>query len=123
MTRIIKKQRILLLVGLSMLVLQSCTTTSAGSRNDFAVPGCKKAWNEIAMQNTLGELKTLVKNDCAILYQRGWRLPITGGNKLPDVCVPAWNILKKDGQLGNVKFLVTHNCPVFYRKAWIVPPK
>lgn len=122
MIRIINKYRMLLLVGISMLVIQSCATAPTGSRKDFVVPGCENAWNDIAAAHALGELKILVKNDCSSLYQRGWRLPIIGGNDIPDVCNPAWETLKEDGQLYNVRFMVTHNCPVFYRKGWIVPP-
>ncbi|MEJ2633517.1 MAG: hypothetical protein P8011_16230 [Acidihalobacter sp.] len=122
----------LLLAGLLAVTLQSCAVVSVksygarpatGSQKDFAIPGCEKAWNEIAMTDDLYDLRTLIKNNCSNLYREGWRLPVTGGNDIPDACGSAWTNLKRDNQLRNVKFMVTHNCPVFYRKGWTIPSK
>jgi hypothetical protein len=108
-----------------MLVTQSCTTLSSGSRADYAIPGCERAWDSIARANGLKELKTLVVNDCSIMYQKGWRLPINknkGGVNNPELCDSAWNNLDANKQLDNTKFMITHNCPVFYRHDWVIPP-
>lgn len=110
---------------ISFLLLQACAT-STGSRADFAIPDCENAWNKIAQAHGLESLHILIGNDCANLYQQGWRLPINqnrGGTVDPQRCDPAWNSLKQAAQLENVKFMVTHNCPVFYRHGWIIPPR
>ena len=59
----------------------------------------------------INALAVLIRNDCAVLHRKGWRLG--GGNARQDVCTPAWNALVKAGQVTNVEFMVTHNCPVF----------
>jgi len=114
-------------LGISLLALsiQSCSLVSKGSRSDFAVPGCERAWEDINSANALSSLEILIINDCSNLYENEWRLPMNdnkGGAILPSVCNPAWEYLKRKGQLENVEFLVKHNCPVFYRHGWIVPP-
>ena len=111
------------LVVMSLLMLQAC---ASGSRSDFAIPGCEEVWNKIDAARGLDSLRVLIINDCANLYQAGWRLPINhnkGGNTKLKACEPAWNKLEQSGQLDNVKFLVTHNCPEFYRHGWILPPR
>jgi len=108
-----------------MLLTQSCALFSSGSRADYAIPGCERAWESIAKAKGLSDLKTLVINDCAVLYKEGWRLPIKnnkGGTDNAGVCNPAWNNLESKKQLDNVRFMITHNCPVFYRHGWVIPP-
>lgn len=118
--------RLIFILISTMLVTQSCALFSKGSRSDFAIPGCEKAWTDITKAGVQKDLETLVVNDCSVMYQQGWRLPInnnTGGATMPKVCGPAWNGLQSKQQLDNVKFMITHNCPVFYRHKWIIPPK
>ncbi len=88
----------------------------------YAVPGCEDAYNAIAKVSQVKNLGTLVKNDCAILYTKEWRLPLgsnKGGTYNPKVCAPPWNSLIKADQAENLKFIITHNCPVLYRKGWV----
>lgn len=97
-----------------------------GSRADFAIPGCERAWNQVDAAGGLPALRTVIRNDCQQLYAQGWRLPINAnrqGSTAPAQCDPAWQQLHDAGQMDNVQFLVTHNCPVFYRHGWIVPPR
>ncbi len=92
------------------------------ARAAYAVPGCQDAWNAIASVSQLENLGTLVKTDCAVMYRKGWRLPLgnnTGGTSNVSVCAPAWNSLVSSGKIENAKFIVTHNCPVLYRKGWV----
>ena len=108
-----------------MLAIQSCAMFSSGSRADYAIPGCEKAWESIVDAKGLKDLKVLVINDCSVLYKEGWRLPINknkGGQNKPEICIPSWNNLKNKKQLDSVRFMITHNCPVFYRHRWVIPP-
>ena len=87
---------------------------------NYSIPGCKGAWTAIGKAGKLGALETLVRNDCAIMYKKKWRLPVNGGVVNKKVCVPAWKNLSSAKQLKNARFMVTHNCPVFYRKKWVM---
>ena len=110
---------------ISILMLQSCSVLSSGSREDFAIPGCEKAWVSIYKTKVLNDLKTLVVNNCSEMYQQGWRLTDKRFKRKvinADQCKQSWSQLEAAKQLNNVKFLVTHNCPVFYRHGWIIPP-
>ncbi|MEJ2141842.1 MAG: hypothetical protein P8Y24_05725 [Gammaproteobacteria bacterium] len=107
------------------LVLQSCSTFTQGSRADFAIPGCEKAWVSVADTKGLTDLKTLVVHNCPELYEQGWRLNDKRFKRdivKPQACSQSFKSLAKTKQLDNVKFMVTHNCPVFYRHGWIIPP-
>lgn len=115
--------RTIKIASIFTILLISISINSAMA--DFAIPGCEDAWDAIVKAGNRDDLKTLVVNDCAILYRRGWRLPIhanKAGNVKPDICGPAWNNLSKREQQDNARFMVTHNCPVFYRKGWVLPP-
>ena len=108
-----------------MLVTQSCAVFSSGTRADYAIPGCETAWDSIAKAKVIKDLKALVVNDCSVMYQKGWRLPINqnkGGINNPELCEPAWSNLEVNKQLDNTKFIITHNCPVLYRHEWVIPP-
>lgn len=113
-------------VVVGSLLAGGCSHHVRGSSADFAVPGCERAWTIIDVNKGLPALRTLISNDCAQLYQSGWRLPINankGGVDNPELCGPAWAELEKAELLEQVEFTVTHNCPVFYRHGWIVPPR
>ena len=100
-------------LGFAFVSIVSGSTAYA----QYAIPGCENAWNSINAVGRINALAVLIRNDCAVLHRKGWRLG--GGNARQDVCTPAWNALVKAGQVTNVKFMVTHNCPVFYRKGWV----
>ena len=123
----IKKNNIkTLLTGLfALMMLQACSVFSSGSREDFSIPGCEKAWNPLGELKMLKDLKILVVNNCDEMYEQGWRLKDKRfRHKVVNAeqCKQAWNKLAAAKQLNNVQFLVTHNCPVFYRHGWIIPP-
>lgn len=110
---------------ISLLLLQSCSTFSSGSRDDFAIPGCEDAWVPIGRLKMLKDLKTLVVYNCSEMYEQGWRLKDKRFKREvvnAEQCQQSWHKLEAAKQLSNVKFLVTHNCPVFYRHGWIIPP-
>ena len=98
-------------LGFAFVSIVSGTTAYA----QYAIPGCENAWNSINAVGRINALAVLIRNDCAVLHRKGWRLG--GGNARQDVCTPAWNALVKAGQVTNVEFMVTHNCPVFIAKA------
>ncbi|NEQ99980.1 MAG: hypothetical protein F6K30_25315 [Cyanothece sp. SIO2G6] len=82
------------------------------------IPGCRDAWQSISEAAQISNLETLVKNDCAVLYRKGFRLPTDGGTSDPNVCEPAWNALINADKYKELEFMITHNCHVFYRKGW-----
>ncbi|MEM9542524.1 MAG: hypothetical protein AAGA60_23915 [Cyanobacteria bacterium P01_E01_bin.42] len=92
--------------------------SSANAYATAEVPGCREAWNSMVAVRQIGNLATLVKNDCSILHRQGLRLPKNGGTKNIKLCAPAWNGLIKSGQSKELKFLVSRNCPVLCRKGW-----
>lgn len=117
--------KFILLSVISILILQACSILSSGSREDFAIPGCERAWKSIDNAKTLNDLKILIVNNCSELYEQGWRLTDKRFKRKvinPELCKESWNKLQDAKQLDKVKFMVLHNCPVLYRHGWIVPP-
>ena len=104
------------LVVLCIVFLTFLLSSNAYARE---LPGCRDAYNTLGRAGQLGNAKTLVSTNCAILYNRGWLLPQNGGISNRSVCVPAWNNTVQSSTINSAKFLVTHNCPVMYRQGWL----
>jgi len=74
---------------------------------------CENAWNALRGVNGLTELHSLLANNCAILYEKGW---VSGnGYYNPAICTISWNELSQQGELANAAFLVKEGCPVLCR--------
>ena len=104
-----------------IIVLISCAILALSSAVSKAqeIPGCIVAWNILVAHEALPEARTLIGNDCPVMYRKGW---LVNPRKLSQAVIPscftAWNSLEHKNSLPAVHFLVSHNCPVIERLGW-----
>ena len=99
--------RIVAAAGLFALSLQMADLARAENA------ACLQNWESVLTAGGISELHTLLANNCAVLYERGW---IGGEGSLnPPICEIAWNELDQSGAIGAARFLVEENCPVLCR--------
>ena len=77
---------------------------------------CDKAVRKLKSKKVLGVARTLVRNNCSIMYRKKW---LKGKGKTNrNICVPAWNRLRKTKMLKTTKVLITNKCPIIYSQGW-----
>lgn len=98
---------------LSLLVVS--VTISAAPKLG-SIPQCVSAWNKLGEAQQLENVKTLVGNNCQIIYTKGW---LNGVGVKSGVCPGAWNGLNEAGMLDETKELVQRNCAIMYKQGWV----
>ena len=111
--------------NLTLALFTTLLITGCASKKmhpEYTQAGCQEAWKVVKKNKSAKHLRTLVKEDCAVLYREEWRLSYNGhkGNVNVRDCAPAWNKLKLQGLHKESKLLITQNCPVLYREGFIL---
>jgi len=111
-----KLAKFFVVIGLSVFYAVSAFAGAAFA--DAPIPECVAAWNSVNAASQIPQLKTLIVNDCSIMYVQGWK---TGGSGTanPSVCAPAWNAIAAAGKLADAKFLVSTNCPILAKQGLV----
>lgn len=93
--------------------LQQAVSTASviqGARQGAPNSGCVTAWKELENSSQIDNLKSLIKNDCSVMYRKGW---LQGkGTASPSACEGPWNSLARSGKLDSAKTVVMLNCPM-----------
>lgn len=77
---------------------------------------CKSAWDSLKSSGNSKNVKTLVEEDCAILYKEDWIKSENNhqGKVNRAKCAPAWNNLVSDDYNYEAKFVIRNQCPALY---------